>query len=135
MDEILWRQKQIQYASRTKAHLQSCAARLELRRVQALGKQRIGQSASDAPITDAEFLTSTGHTHIVHRIDHPTADQVAQSDAEFSRASIADRRAAGYADMKDAIQKAPWNRPAAEDCSTLVHRIERGEVRTLATAA
>ena len=76
-----------------------------------------------------------GQTHIVHLIYHPTADQVAQSDAEFSRASIADRRAAGYADMKAAIESAPWNRSATGDCSTLVHRIERGEVRTLATAA
>ena len=135
MDEVLWRQKQIQYASRTKAHLEACAARLELRRVQALGKRRVGQPASDGPVSDAEFLTSMGHTHIVHLIYHPAADQVAQSDAEFSRASIADRRAAGYADMKDAIQKAPWNRAAAGDSSTLVHRIERGEVRTLAAAA
>ena len=86
-------------------------------------------------MSEAEFLTPMGRTDIVHLIYHPAADQVAQSDAEFSRASIADRRAAGYADMKDAIQKAPWNRAAAGDSSTLVHRIERGEIRTLAAAA
>ena len=63
-----------------------------------------------------------------------TAVNLTVPDAEFSRASIADR-ATGYADMKDAIQKAPWNRAAAGDSSTLVHRIERGEVRTLAAAA
>ena len=135
MDEVLWRQNQIQFASRTKAHLEACAARLELRRVQALGKPRVGQPVPDGPVSDAELLTSMGHTHIVHLIYRPAADQVAQSDAEFSRASIADRRAAGYTDMKDAIRKAPWNAPAAEGAGTLVHRIERGEIRTLAAAA
>ena len=76
-----------------------------------------------------------GRTHIVHLIYHPAADQVAQSDAEFSRASIADRRAAGLTDMQAAIRGAPWTHPAAPDGCTLIHRIERGEIRTLATAA
>ena len=91
--------------------------------VQALGRQRVGQSTSVTPISDAEYLSTMGHTDIVHLIYHPTAGQVAQSDAEFSRTSIADRRAAGYADMKDAIRRHPWNRAPAEENRTLGHWI------------
>jgi NTE family protein len=135
MDDVLWRQKQIQYASRTRAHLDACTARLQLRRAHAERKRRPG-AAADRPVSDAEFLTSGPHMHIVHLVYHPTADQVAQSDAEFSRASIADRRVAGYTDMQAAIRSAPWDRPAntAHGCTSL-HRIERGEITTVATAA
>ena len=112
MDEVLWRQKQTQYASWTRTHLDACEARLNLDRANAVLEQRTGVEVDNRPVSDAEYLSSAAHIHIVHLIYHPATDQVAQSDAEFSRASIAGRRAAGYADMQAAIRCAPWNRTA-----------------------
>jgi len=69
---------------------------------------------------------------IVHIIYHPGADQIPNSDAEFSRASIAERRAAGYRDLRAAIAQEPWLRqelPA--HLGALVHRVQNERVTTL----
>jgi NTE family protein len=66
--------------------------------------------------------------HIVYR---PGVDQIPNSDAEFSRSSIAERREAGYSDMRAALSAEPWLRqekPA--HLGALVHRVERGTVTT-----
>jgi hypothetical protein len=62
---------------------------------------RAAGAAADRPISDTEFLSSGARIHIVHLSYHPTADQVAQSDAEFraprSPIGVAVRRArAGF---------------------------------------
>jgi NTE family protein len=62
----------------------------------------------------------------------PGADQIPNSDAEFSRASIAERRAAGYHDLKGAIAEAPWLRqqlPA--HLGAVVHRVKYRHMTTL----
>jgi NTE family protein len=51
--------------------------------------------------------------HFCHIISEPSADQIPMSDAEFSRASIAERRADGYSDMKILLERLPWKRPFA----------------------
>ena len=64
---------------------------------------------------------------IVHIVYRPGADQIPHSDAEFSRSSIAERREAGYRDMRAALAAEPWlrqERPA--HLGALVHRVERG---------
>jgi NTE family protein len=48
---------------------------------------------------------------IVHIVYRPSADQIPNSDAEFSRSSIAERREAGYRDMRAALAAAPWQHP------------------------
>jgi NTE family protein len=84
-----------------------------------------GTSALDAP-----SFESNRDIHIVHVIYHPTDDQVSESDAEFSRPSIAKRRAAGYEDLRRAIHESPWtrHRPAGNG-GTLVHRVHRGRLQ------
>ena len=62
----------------------------------------------------------------------PGAGQIPNSDAEFSRASIAERRAAGYHDLKAAIAETPWLRqqlPA--HLGAVVHRVKNCHVTTL----
>ena len=44
----------------------------------------------------------------------PRRDQIPMSDAEFSRPSIADRRAAGYSDMMSCLREKPWLSPVGE---------------------
>ena len=66
--------------------------------------------------------------HIVYR---PSADQIPNSDAEFSRSSIAERREAGYRDMRAALAAAPWqHQEMPAHLGALVHRVELAKVST-----
>lgn len=110
MDGVAWRAKQIQYASRSTQHIQQLAAAHN----HAWALHRLAAQGVDiSAVSDATLLRSADGAatfEIVHVIYHPAADQISDSDAEFSRASIADRRAAGLADMRDALHavQAGW---------------------------
>ena len=87
MNDVLWRQKQIQYASRTAAHIDAVATRVKLGH--ALRRLRSsGAAASDAAVPDDTALAADT-LDIVHIVYHPGADQIPNSDAEFSRFSSA----------------------------------------------
>lgn len=119
MDEVQARAKQILYASRTAHHVDSVATKVNLRHAMQL-------LAGDGLKTDQRI-------DIVHIVYHPGEDQITASDAEFSRASIAERHDAGYADMRRALEAAPWHRaqtPAHLGC--IVHRVTPDAVTTFA---
>ena len=131
LDEVIWRQKQIQYASRTEHHIQTVAARLNLRRnlakLQALMPK---EALADPAVQDATALGYDGDMDIVHIQYVPTPDQVSSSDAEFSRSSIARRSEAGYEDMKRALEQAPWTtKERPQGIAAVVHTYQAGGVR------
>jgi len=83
-----------------------------------------------AAVPDDPLLTAR-RLDIVHIVYRPGVDQIPNSDAEFSRSSIAERREAGHRDMRAALAAEPWLRqemPAY--LGALVHRVERGKVTT-----
>ncbi|HXH02881.1 MAG TPA: patatin-like phospholipase family protein [Candidatus Competibacteraceae bacterium] len=133
MDDVLWRQKQIQYASRTAQHIETSAMRHNLHfALKHLASQASPAMLDSAPVQDALALTQGGRLDIVHITYHPGDDQVPQSDAEFSRPSIASRRAAGYADMKAALAQAPWHLEGrAAHIGAAVHHCRGGEIRSV----
>ena len=129
INDVLWRAKQIQYASRTAHHVDAVATKVNLRHAMTLLKS--AGVPEVAPVPDDPILTAR-RLDIVHIIYHPTAGEIPNSDAEFSRTSIADRRAAGYRDMKIALAAAPWRTaqlPA--HLGALVHRVEHQTLTTL----
>jgi NTE family protein len=129
--DVLWREKQIQYASRTAAHVDAVATKVNLRHAMRLMKQAKLPEV-DAAVPDETFLRVGRRLDIVHIIYHPTEDQIPSSDAEFSRSSIAKRRQAGYDDMLLALKERPWHRaqkPA--HLGAMVHRVKAGRVVTL----
>jgi NTE family protein len=118
MAAVEWRAKQIQYASRNAAQVAAAAAQCRLLHAM----RRLGQ---------ADAGRSGDRLDIVHIIYHPGADQIPASDAEFSRPSIAVRRAAGLADMRRVLDERPWERaehPTHLGC--LVHRVTPDGVHT-----
>jgi NTE family protein len=134
MDEVLWRQKQIQYASRTAQHIDAVATKLNLR--QALHRHAVAARSAGAvdPAVPSAVALQEARMDIVHITYHPTADQISSSDAEFSRRSIAARRQAGYRDLRRALQEAPWfTQTKPETVCALVHKVQDGEVTTLPT--
>ncbi|HUN42702.1 MAG TPA: patatin-like phospholipase family protein [Acetobacteraceae bacterium] len=129
MTDVLWRAKQIQYASRTAHHVDAVATKVNLRHAVRLLKSREAPEVATMP--DDPVLAEK-RLDIVHIIYHPEAGQIPNSDVEFSRSSIAERRAAGYRDMQVALAAEPWQRTEkAAHLGALVHRVERQTVRTL----
>lgn len=129
MDEVLWRQKQIQYASRTAHQIEATAKRRNLRHsLRLLASHLPAQVLGNPQVKDALAQSSNTKMDIVHIIYHPDSDQVSQSDAEFSRRSIAERRAAGYKDMRLALDKEPWLEPVAEYVGAVVHNVKGGKI-------
>jgi NTE family protein len=128
VNAVLWRAKQIRYASRTAHHIEAVATKVNLRHAVRLLKA--AGVAEVAAVPDDPVLTAR-RLDIVHIVYRPGDDQISNSDAEFSRSSIAERRAAGYRDMRAALTAQPWLRqemPA--HLGALVHRVEREQVIT-----
>jgi NTE family protein len=128
INAALWRAKQIQYASRTAHHIDAVATKVNLRHAVRLLKAAGVPDVAAVP--DGPALTER-RLDIVHIVYRPGADQIPNSDAEFSRTSIAERREAGYRDMRAALTAEPWLRqqlPA--HLGALVHRVEREKVIT-----
>lgn len=110
MDEVLWRQNQIQFASRTDRHIREIVERENLRR--ALGSKAAAHPTAPPAFADPTFQDGTlfayGNLDIVRITYHPRSDETALSYLDFSHLSIAERRSDGYADMKLALSAAPW---------------------------
>jgi NTE family protein len=129
MNDVLWRAKQIRYASRTAHHVDSVATKVNLRHAVWLLKTAGAPQVASVPDDPVLAMQRLDIVHIVYR---PDGGEIASSDAEFSRSSIAARRAAGYRDMQVALAAKPWVRqelPA--HLGALVHRVAHGTVETL----
>jgi NTE family protein len=142
INEVLWRQKQIQYATRSFDRIQAVARRLNLLRKLFALANRLPREVIDSLIAEPEVhdLLATGigksiDVHIVHIIYKPGPEQIPQSDTEFSRPSIAARRAAGYVDLKRALEQAPWYQDQHDHGVVVVHRVEGGKMRSLVPSA
>jgi len=122
MNDVLWRIKQIQYAGR---------AGHDLKVVQSVANHQHAQAiAKTAGLLEMAGLPDTlelrkGRLDLVHITFHPGSDQIASSDTEFSRSSIAARRTAGRLDMEHALALAPWTRPMPRHQRALIHRVAR----------
>jgi NTE family protein len=130
INAVLWRAKQIQYASRVSHHIDAVATKVNLRHAVRLLK---AAGVPDVAAVPDDPLLTARRLDIVHIVYRPGEDQIPNSDAEFSRSSIAERREAGYRDMRAALTAEPWLRqqmPA--HLGALVHRVEHGRVITRA---
>lgn len=143
MDEVLWRQNQIRFASRTDKHIKQVVEKENLRRTISQMSQQLGPHLSSAePAFEDGTAFQYGNLDIVRITYQPDADQTALSYVDFSRSSIAERRAAGYADMKTALAEAPWFKrhvreatgaplvapSAAEPASAALHYVCRRQI-------
>lgn len=114
MDDVMWRQAQIQYASRTTQHLEHVTARLNARRVIAHLEDKLTPGVKAAStVRDALSLSYAHRMDIVHVTYHPGKGIPPEAGHEFSRASIIERAQAGYDDLKHAMRAAPWSAEGA----------------------
>jgi NTE family protein len=116
MNEVAWRQKEIQYASRTQHSVGAVAAKHHLQR---LGHGKHGESP-------------TGRMDIVHIIYNSGDNHIPFSDADFGRSSLESRSAAGFADMEAALKGAggmqDWLAEPKRDYKVAVHEVTAGKL-------
>ncbi|WP_419208908.1 patatin-like phospholipase family protein [Photobacterium leiognathi subsp. mandapamensis] len=110
MSEVLWREKEIQYASRSCEHMEALVAKRNLDHI--MGKSPEVVDSEQVP--DVTSLKVGKKIDIVHITFNPLKGHIPLSDAEFSRRSIRLRREAGYEDMVQALQESPWTQRSAQ---------------------
>ena len=104
MSEVLWREKEIQYASRSCDHIEALVAKCNLDHILEHSKDVVDSEQ----MPDVVSLKVGRHIDIVHITFDPLKGHIPLSDADFSRRSIRLRREAGYEDMMKAIKESPW---------------------------
>lgn len=130
MDDVLWRQRQIQFASRTIHDVQMVAQMLNMRWLLGQLRERVPEAERGNLPRGLPVEPGRASVDLVHLVYQPRPDEVPQSAADFSRPSIAARRAAGYADMRRVLEQAPWQvTETAARVGARVHLVA-GEVLT-----
>ena len=123
MDDVLARHKDIIYASRTHRHIDSYRRTHNLRRaVMALWNDLPREARTDSELQRLAGLGCTTTMFIEHFIYRSQPSETAAKDYEFSKASIAEHRAAGCRDAKRALDDAAWRDPPPANVGVIVHQ-------------
>jgi NTE family protein len=120
--QVLNRQKDIIFASRTKSHIPRQAQLHQMRHVVRELVEMLPKQLRDTPA--ARELASYGCGTVMHivEINAPQFDGEGYSrDIDFSRASIQERWQAGYADTRRMIARRPWEEPVDPKVGVAVH--------------
>ena len=121
--EVLARQKDIQFASRADSHLAKQKQIHRLRHViRELSRELTPEMAAADHIRELTAWGCGTTVHVAHLVA-PRIDGEDQSkDIDFSKAGIAARRAAGYADTLRMIERSPWQEPCDPIEGVIEHR-------------
>ncbi len=137
MDDVVWRQSQIQYASRTDFHIENTARILNARgQLSRLRESMPTKDDADPIIKEAEAAAYRDKMDFVHITFHPDPGIPPEAGHEFSRASVEARSEKGYRDMQKALKKQPWldkKRPTGLGCR--IHNMRHGEITSTAPGA
>lgn len=128
INAVFSRQKDIQYGSRSREHLEVHRRTQNLRRA-------IRQLIDHVPGTlrdPAEFeaLAMLGCSSVIHVMNlglHSERLEDKNKDLDFDAQSISRRQKLGIADVHQALREAPWTRPLAPGVGLAVHTL--GETR------
>ena len=136
MDEVLARQKDIQYASRSRHHSEQAVAKQQLRNALAQALTSLPHQARAEPALRGLMAeASQVRTTIVRIVSRAATSDLSSRDYEFSRVSIDDRIAAGYEDMQGAIAENLSARPRAVRLRSAVYTYHSAEARPPGAAA
>ena len=137
MNEVFWRAKQIQYASRGRFQAERLAMRANLHHAARLAEAkaaRKGGGEADSAVPASAHLEEGRRIDVMHIIYHPGPGQIPNSDAEFSRSSIQARREAGYKDMSELLAQRPWHQAETPPyLGAVLHHVARGQVMSRTT--
>ena len=120
--QVLNRQKDIMFASRTKSHIPRQAQLHQMRHIISKLFSMLPKDQRDTP--EAREFASYGCGTVMHivEINAPSFDGEGYSrDIDFSQASIQERWQAGYADTRRMIARRPWDDPVDPKVGVAVH--------------
>ena len=128
ISEALMRQKDIQYASRTREHLDDHRTMQNLRRAVDLLAQRLPPQERDHALV--RRLTGLGcarSVDIVRLIMKAAPTDDFNKDINFTRAKIAERWQAGARDAGRAFRHKSWLTPVPADVGMVIHELPQEE--------
>lgn len=128
--EVMHRQKDVQYASRAATHIHRQRQIHTLRRaVQQLVDMLPEQLRASE---EAKALAAYGcrtRMHVVRLLVPALENEDHAKDIDFSRASIAARRKAGYEHTLRVLEERPWEAPVEDDEGFVLHEACGGEMQ------
>lgn len=134
MDALHWRQNDILYASRSTHRLQSLTSRHNLQHALLRLKARDPDSevavAAVSAAREFRMAEGTGTFDIMHITYQPPDDEIPDAGADFSRASIEERRAIGHRDVKRCLESRPWAVDKPAIAAAAIHHYRAGKIVT-----
>jgi NTE family protein len=122
------RHKDIQYASRTREHLDDHRSMQNLRRAVDILAQRLPASDRDDPsIQRLMGLGCKSTINIVRLIMKAAPNDDYNKDIDFTRAKLASRWQAGARDAARALRHKSWLTPPPVDVGMVIHELKQEE--------
>lgn len=124
ISQAMARQKDIQYASRTRGHLQEHCDKQNLRRaIKLLSAKLTTKELQDPAMQRLSKMGCESSINIVRLIMKalPTDDH--NKDVDFARSSLDARWQAGDRDARRALSHKQWLKPLAEDVGMVIHEL------------
>lgn len=123
IQEVLARQKDIQFASRADSHIAKQKDIHRLRHViRELSKTLNAEQASHPRVKELCAWGCGTTMHVVHLTAPHLAGEDQSKDIDFTASGVHARRAAGYADTRRFIAQAPWTAPVDPVEGVIEHR-------------
>ncbi len=109
IDQVVARQKDIQFASRADSHIAKQKQIHRLRHViRELSKELSPARQASARVKELSAWGCGTTVHVAHLVAPRVHGETQSKDIDFSRSGIATRREAGYADTLRMIERSPW---------------------------
>jgi NTE family protein len=120
--QVMGRQKDIQYASRTESHLARQEQIQRLRRViRELEKHLPAGKRSDPEVRELASYGCGATMHVLRLLAPRLEGESQTKDIDFTAAGVRARWQAGYADTLAMIERSPWEDPADPIAGVVEH--------------
>ena len=128
LNDALRRLKDIQYASRTREHLEDHERMQNLRRAVRLLGEKLGPGDRQDPATRRLLALGCDHAiDIVHLVMKALPGEDSFRDIDFSHATLGQRWAAGQHDGQRALRHRSWLTPPADHLGMRVHTLAQDD--------
>jgi NTE family protein len=130
MPRVLARQKDLQYASRSMAHVERQRQIHKLRHIiSELAARLPPEELAKPEVAEMAGFGCQTRMHIVRLLAPPLPGEDASKDIDFSHAGITARWEAGYRDTKAVLEQRPWEAPFDPMEGVILHEAETGQMR------
>lgn len=127
--EVMNRQKDLQYSSRSTTHIKRQRQLHKLRHIIAELSKKLPQDLQANP----QFCELAGYgcltrMHVIRMVAPPLDNEDHTKDVDFSPEGIKSRWDAGYSHMRTILRRAPWREPFDPMEGLILHEVMDGEV-------